>query len=192
MPTTPDVSASLLGVARRGDTTTPELPLTVDWSSDETPTATEREMLDALHARYTDGAGNGPRYVCAEHVRNKAGFDATRTADFVAMDLWPSSGLLLHGHEVKVSRSDWLRELADPNKAEAFMQYMDRWWLVVPHPRIVKDDLPAGWGLMARRGGRLAVVISAPTLTPKPMPRSLLAPLLRSAVATSQRRCGGA
>lgn len=180
-------SASVLGVARLG-ADIPELPLVVDWSSDDAPIATEREMLDALHIRYSNLNGNGPRYVCAEHVRNRAGFDATRTADFVAMDLWPSSGLLLHGHEVKVSRADWLRELAEPSKAEAFMQYMDRWWLVVPHPRIVKDDLPSGWGLMARRGGRLAVVIAAPPLTPKPVPRTLLAPLLRAAVTTVERR----
>jgi len=32
------------------------------------------------------------------------------------MDLWPSGGLEIHGHEVKVSRSDWLRELKEPEK----------------------------------------------------------------------------
>jgi hypothetical protein len=51
---------------------------------------TERAMLDLLHRRYSFDGGNGARYACAEHVRNGAGFDATRTADFVAMDPWPS------------------------------------------------------------------------------------------------------
>lgn len=166
-----------------------ELPLVVDWSADDdAPIATEREMLDLLHARYGAQYGNGIRYVCAEHVRNKAGFDATRTADFIAMDVWPSSGLLVHGHEVKVTRSDWLRELADPGKADAFMRYVDRWWLVVPHQRVVRDDLPAGWGLLVRRNGRLAVARPAPPLAPEPMPRSLLAPLLRSVLLTGERR----
>lgn len=164
-----------------------ELPLVMDWSDDEPAAATEREMLDLLHARYSVEYGNGIRYVCAEHVRNRAGFDATRTADFVAMDVWPSSGLLLHGHEVKVSRSDWLRELADPGKAEAFMRYVDRWWVVVPHARIVRDDLPEQWGLMVRRGDRLAVARPAPKLTPEPVPRTFLASLLRAAVLTTRR-----
>lgn len=169
-----------------------ELPLDVEWSDDDTPMATEAEMLDLLRRRYSTSAGNGPRYICAEHVRNRAGFEATRTADFIAMDLWPSSGLLLHGHEIKTSRTDWQRELADPRKAEAFMRYVDRWWLVVPHARIVRDDLPDGWGLMVRRGDRLAVVVAAPVLKPRPMPRVLLAPLLRSAVMTARRNGGDA
>lgn len=165
-----------------------ELPLVVEWSDDDMPAATEAEMFELLHRRYSVSAnGNGPRYVCAEHVRNRAGFEATRTADFIAMDLWPSSGLLLHGHEIKTSRADWQRELADPRKAEAFMRYVDRWWLVVPHARIVRDDLPRNWGLMVRRGDKLAVVVAAPVLMPKPIPHTFLAPLLRSAVITTRR-----
>lgn len=151
--------------------------------------ATERDMLDLLHGRYNaTSPGNGPRYACAEHVRSHAGFDASRTADFIAMDLWPSKGLAIHGHEVKVSRSDWLRELASPGKADPFMRYVDRWWLVVADRAIVRDDLPVGWGLMAVRGGRLIVVTQAPKLRPEPMPRHLLAPLLRSTAATARRR----
>lgn len=151
--------------------------------------AAEREMLDLLHHRYSaTNPGNGPRYVCAEHVKSHAGFDAQRCADFVAMDLWPSKGLHLHGHEVKVSRSDWLRELATPGKADPFMRYMDHWWLAVPDRSIVRDDLPTGWGLLVLRDGRLTVAVRAPRLDPEPIPRSLLAPLLRATAATARRR----
>lgn len=146
-------------------------------------------MLDLLHARYSAvNPGNGPRYACAEHVRNAAGFYATRTADFIAMDLWPSTGLVLHGHEVKVSRSDWLRELADPAKAAEFHQWVDYWWLVVSDRSIVRDDLPDGWGLMVRRGGRLVAVHRARRLSAAPMPRSVLAPLLRAVASTAVRQ----
>lgn len=167
-----------------------ELPLVVDWSEemDESPAGTEAEMFELLHARYGATYGNGFRFAVAEHVRNRAGFDASRTADFVAMDLWPSKGLLLHGHEVKVSRADWLRELAEPDKAEAFRRYMDRWWLVVPSLRIVRDDLPEGWGLLVQRSGRLAVRTPAPALKPEPLPRTLLASLLRAVAVTKGRR----
>jgi len=153
---------------------------------------TERMMLDLLRRRYGTRAGNGVRYAYAEHVRSAAGFDARRTADFMAMDLWPSNGLTLHGHEVKVSRSDWLHELKDPTKADEFKRYMDRWWLVVPDSRIVKDDLPDGWGLMVSnedRGETLRVVRPAPKLRPEPVPKSMMAALLRAVAATTRREC---
>jgi hypothetical protein len=155
---------------------------------DDAPACTERHMLDLLHNRYTTDHGNGSRYACAEHVRNAAGFDANRTADFIAMDLWPSKGLHLHGHEVKVSRSDWLRELADPRKAAAFTRYMDYWWLAVPNDKIVRDDLPLGWGLMIQRGSRLYAVIQAARLSPEPIPRSFMASLMRATSVTAERR----
>lgn len=149
---------------------------------------TERQMLDLLNLRYAAvSPGNGARFARAEHVRSHAGFDATRTADYVAMDLWPSKGLPLHGHEVKVSRSDWLTELKHPEKAEQFKQFMDYWWLVVSDPGIVRDDLPPGWGLMVRKGLRLQVVRSAPRLSPALIPRTFLACLLRAVATTSGR-----
>ncbi|ORB93975.1 hypothetical protein LAUMK4_05859 [Mycobacterium persicum] len=167
---------------------------------------TERQMLDLLHLRYSQtNPGNGPRYACAEHVKNQAGFDARRCADFIAVDCWPTGGIELHGHEVKVSRSDWLHELKQPDKAEAFKRYMDRWWLVVPDAKIVKPgELPEGWGLLvvARRTTqgawpnyhqrrtelRLRAATPAPRLEPEQMPKELLATLMRSTAKTSKRR----
>lgn len=138
-------------------------------------------VYSLLRARYSPINGNGPRYVYAAEVRNRAGFDATRTADFIAMDLWPSKGLALHGHEVKVSRSDWLRELKEPEKAEAFRPYMDFWWLVVADRAIVRDgELPDGWGLLAPAGPWLRVVVTAPRQKAEPMPKSMMAAFLRS------------
>src|SRR3546814_14292373 len=117
---------------------------------------TERDMLDLIHKRYSFMVGNGPRYIVAEHVRNQGGFGGydtpLRTVDALAVDLWPSSGHLIHGFEVKVSRGDWLTALRDPEKAEAFKPYCDCWWLVVSDPEIVRDDLPEGWGVMAEVG----------------------------------------
>lgn len=162
--------------------------------------ATERQMLDALHARYSvTSQGDLQRYVCAEHVRNMCGFGGwdyaankakpLRTADFLAQDLWDAKGLLLHGHEVKVSRSDWLRELADPDKAESIKRYCDRWWLVVPDRRIVRDDLPPGWGLLALDDSdRLRVVHRAPALTPEPHPPTFRGAFLRAAAKTASAR----
>lgn len=149
---------------------------------------TERQVLDALCARYDTRSGNGPRFAFGEHVKSGAGFDSPRVADFMAIDLWPSSGNAIHGFEVKVSRSDWLRELADPTKAEAFRPYVDRWWLVVADAAIVRPgELPDGWGLMAL-GRALYVVRRAPRLVPAPMPREMQATFARAIAKTAARR----
>lgn len=154
---------------------------------------TERDMLDALRVRYSQtNPGNGPRYALAEHVKSSAGFDARRQADLIAMDLWPGdyrgSRLHLIGHEVKCSRADWLTELKDPTKAEAFKRYMHRWYLVAADPSVFRmEEVPDGWGVIVRGpSGKLRAVRSAPPLTPEPMPYTMLAPLLRAANLTGR------
>jgi hypothetical protein len=170
--------------ARSGDSPSLGIPRT-----DEPTRHTERTILDLLRGRYSNiNYGNGGRWSIAEHVRSAAGFDATRTADFVALDMWPSKGLELHGHEVKVSRSDWLHELAQPEKCQAVRQYCNRWWLVVSDRAIVRNDLPDGWGLMAPgRDGQLRVYVTAPTLHPVEPPRTFWVALTRAVAKTAAR-----
>jgi hypothetical protein len=103
------------------------------------------------------------------------------------VDLWPSSGHPVHGFEVKVSRSDWLTELKDPDKAEAFKPYCDHWWLVVPDASIVHDDLPPGWGLMVAGRGGLHIRNRAPKLDRRDMPIGMTAAWLRAAAKTATK-----
>jgi hypothetical protein len=149
----------------------------------------ERTLLDALHRRYGVVQYGARRYAVAEHVPSKP-FGPLRIADFVAMDLWASGKFQLAGHEVKVSRSDWLAELRDPWKAAEFTPYMHRWWVVVPSGGIVRPaELPEQWGLMVMRGSRLRAEKRAPTnhtaaaLTPE-----RLAGLLRAVQKTAATR----
>lgn len=95
-----------------------------------------------------------PAWAFLEEVRNQTGYGRQiRTCDALAMSLYPSRGLHLHGFEVKVSRADWFKELGDPVKAEAIAGFCHFWWLVIDDPAIVKDgELPATWGLLARHG----------------------------------------
>ena len=151
----------------------------------------ERDLLDLLALRYSAvSQGQSVRYSYAEHVRSCAGFSARRTADFIATDLWPSSGLAIHGHEVKVSRADWLRELRDPSKSAEFIPFMDFWWLVTADPAIVKPgELPEGWGLMCvDTAGKLRVRTPAPWLRSRPMPRTMITALLHATQKTAHRR----
>ncbi|MFJ6044477.1 hypothetical protein [Brachybacterium paraconglomeratum] len=161
------------------------------------PRVTERDMLDLLHDRFSQTSqSSSRRYACAEHVASHSGWTTAdgrygdpRRADFIAQDCWSHQGLLLHGHEVKVSRSDWLVELRDPSKAVT--RYCDRWWLVAADRSIVRDDLPDGWGLLAPgKDGRLRVFKRAPALTPDPISPTFRAALLRATAATNHRREG--
>ncbi len=83
---------------------------------------TERDMISLLVQRYNKIAMGAHRYVVADHVADKTGW-AARIADFIAVDCYGHGGYgpnrqhSIHGHEVKVSRSDWLTELRDPEKA---------------------------------------------------------------------------
>lgn len=163
------------------------------------PKRTEAELLAMLRDRYTETAGNGDAWAFIPKVRDAAGFDAKRTIDALAMSLWPSRGLLLYGFEIKCSRSDWLRELKNPAKAESFGRLMDFFYLVVADDTIIKDgELPEPWGLLVVQGKRLVQKVEAKALhdlTPQsrkgtaPLPeglsRSFVAALLRSACRTS-------
>lgn len=141
------------------------------------------EIMIRLQSRYSL-----PEWAFFEQVRDIAGFGASRTADAVAMNLWPGRGLELHGFEVKATRADWRRELKDPAKAEAVSQFCDRWWIVVGDKDIVKDDeLPPTWGLLVCRGKtQMVAKVKAPKLDPTPIDRHFFAVLLKKASASKE------
>lgn len=118
------------------------------------PAATEAEILDLLERHYAKpGNGGSGEYAFLRHVRNAAGFNATRTFDAMVVGLWPSRGHDLHVLEVKVSRSDWKRELAKPAKAEDAAAVADRFSVVAPRGIIDPAEVPATWGIIEAHGG---------------------------------------
>lgn len=124
---------------------------------------------DALSTKYIGANRDGEEWVLIFEARDGAGYSASgRRADLIAINTWPSKGLRVEGHEIKRSRSDWVKEMSQPDKAEHFMRWCDRWWLVVPkpHAKIVHPgELPPNWGLMeVADNGRVRTVKSAPTL----------------------------
>ena len=123
-----------------------------------------------------------PEWATFFEVRDAAGFNSKRSADAVTMGLWPSRGLELTGFEVKVTRSDWLRELKDPAKSGPVQDYCDRWYVAVSDDTIVQgEELPKTWGLMVLRGGKLVTKVEAPKLEPKALTKTFVAALLRRA-----------
>lgn len=164
-------------------------------------TASEREMLDRLNVRYGRMAKNGSFvsrvYSRAEHVPVDVGFreKGVRIADYVATWMhsppatsWADRGPSFIGHEVKVSRSDWLTELRDPSKAEFWVNHCHYFNLVVSDESIVRrDELPQGWGLMVAHGSSVRVAVEAVRSEAFPMPLKTQAALLRATMYTEAR-----
>ena len=131
-----------------------------------------------LRQRYESQRG---AWAYLEEVGNGTGGKKTRSADALALSLWPSRGIELHGHEIKVSRGDWLRELRDVGKADSIQRFCDRWWLVIGDAAIVAPgELPPRWGLMVVKGGRLVVSKDAPLLKRSPWTPAFVAAVFRA------------
>lgn len=85
---------------------------------------------------------------------------------------WGSLKWARRGFEVKVSRSDWLKELRRPEKALDALAWLDYWSVAAP-PGIVREgELPAGWGLVEVRETGLRTIVEPTLLRPLPERRA--------------------
>ena len=98
---------------------------------------TSRQLLDALAVRYPE-----PEWLLWEEVS----LDGVGRCDVIAINTYPSSGHVIHGFEVKVSRSDWFRELRTMRKSSAAYTYCHRWFLLSTPDVVMHGELPPTWG----------------------------------------------
>lgn len=94
----------------------------------------------------------------------------SRRFDLVAIMGWQSRGHVAMGFEIKVARSDWLRELAEPAKAEPLVNLCSRWWIVAPPGVVEVAELPPAWGLLVVHPDQIRAAKQAPELNPSPWP----------------------
>lgn len=114
-------------------------------------------------------------------VAQSTGFSADRHLDAVAMDTWPSRGLIVHGIEIKVSRHDYARELADPEKAEQIARFCDKFWIATPPGLLQPAELPHAWGLMEGGKDGMRIKKQAAKTKAQPITREFLAAIFRAA-----------
>lgn len=140
-------------------------------------TYTSKDLENLLSNRFCQ-----PAWAFLPQVRNGTGYArATRTADALAMSLYPSRGLDLYGFEIKINRGDWLSELKNPDKAEALAKYCDFWYIVAPKGVAKLEELPSTWGLMIPFGSTVKIIKEAKQLKPKPLDHLFLGGILRKA-----------
>lgn len=141
-----------------------------------TDNITAADVKLALRDYYPPG-----EYAVAYEVARGTGVMARRHLDMIAMNLWPSRGHTINGIEVKVSRSDWRREKAEPAKAEEIAQFCDYFYVAAPIGVIPKDEIPDGWGHLEYRLGKIRQTKAATKLSAKPVDRHFVAAFVRSA-----------
>ena len=137
---------------------------------------TSGEIGDRLATKY-----RGEEWSLFFEVRNSTGYGVQeRYADAIAMGMYPSKGLKVHGFEFKSSRTDLVRELESVAKSAAIQKYCDHWWLVLGREDLIKaGELPSTWGLMVPDGDGLRTIMVAPELKPCALDRRFLASILR-------------
>jgi hypothetical protein len=108
------------------------------------------DLLAQLERHYIKPSAPMPGGLFLPEVGQNGGWGSGSRCDAIYVGFTSSSGRILVGHELKISRSDWLNELNKPGKADAWADECHEWWLVVNDPAIVHDgELPADWGLMS-------------------------------------------
>jgi hypothetical protein len=155
-------------------------------------TVSEEKILDLLRVRYP-----APSYAFLWQVRNGTGWSRhqARTADALAMSLWPSRGLELIGFEIKSARSDWLAEMKHPEKAEEIARFCDRWYIVAGSADVLdKGELPPKWGLIVVKGKKLYTEVKAEKLDPVPLDMPMICAIFRKVteIATPQAKLDSA
>lgn len=106
---------------------------------------TARSLLGLLERHYIKPSDPLPGGVFLTEVPAP---NASRRADALYMGFTRSRGTAINVFEVKVTRADWLTELADPTKAEAWFNHCHKFWVVCPRGVVKLGELPDGWGLM--------------------------------------------
>ena len=106
------------------------------------------ELVDRLRRHYIKDAAQPGGVFLAECGLNN-GFGNQSRVDALHVGFTGTSGRILRGHEIKISRADWLHELDQPDKATVWHDACHEWWLVTPTPDLVRTgELPPGWGHM--------------------------------------------
>lgn len=138
---------------------------------------TSRDVTSALR----NGPFRGDAFVWLSEVRNGTGYTKVeRYADGLVLSVWPSRGIWLAGIEIKVSRSDWLRELENPEKSAAIQQWCDYWYIATPPGIVQPGELPETWGHYVIENGKAKLAKAAPKLEAKPLDKGFVASILRN------------
>lgn len=142
-------------------------------------------MLDLLRREYSGSGSMSLSRIVIEECAPGTGWAARRWADALVLGMWPSKGLLLDGYEIKASKQDLKKELADLSKHRAVARYCDSWTLVAWDEAMLVGGIPDEWYIQLTRDGEfgreLYTYRQGKALTPEPWPRQFVCSMVRNA-----------
>ena len=118
---------------------------------------TAPKIVDCIRNRFSDAQ----KYVVLEKVANGTGYQANSWVDVVVCSLWPSLGCRRTAIEIKISRGDWMRELANPEKNAWAREVCHEFYYCAPVGVIKEEELPEKTGLYTASGDTIRVVRAA-------------------------------
>lgn len=124
-----------------------------------------------------------PEWFVIEELRDGTGSMQRRSVDVTAFNAYPSKKFWRVAYEVKRSRSDFMRELQQPEK-RAFAETHFHETFFVTSPGVCDpDEVPEGWGLLVttKAGDKLRQVKAARQRMPEPFTDASTVALLRQA-----------
>lgn len=140
---------------------------------------TEASVTRALVQRFSQKVGE---YSVFPGLRNQVASMARsdRTIDLFVVRNWQPRGTT--AIEIKVDRSDWLRELEDPAKSWEFDRQVNQFFVAAPADVVQLHEVPTSWGWFCMNGGGSVVVKKRPTRNDEAkMTEPLMYSLLRAA-----------
>ena len=98
-----------------------------------------------LHEKY----GDRNQWACFDELRNQTGYSRQiKYIDFFVINLYPSKNFQRIAYEIKVSKGDFNKEIADPGKRKFAMDNSNQFYFICPSGLISKDEVPEDCGLM--------------------------------------------
>jgi hypothetical protein len=122
-----------------------------------------------------------PEFAAFAEMQSQTG-GASRRIDFFAVSCWTSKGGKGHAAavEVKASRSDFLRELKQPEKREFAWSVAHECWFACEKGVVLDvSEIPDGWGFLERDASGLKVKRAAKQRKIEPWPWSFVAAFAR-------------
>jgi hypothetical protein len=123
-----------------------------------------------------------PAFLHLPQVRATTGFSRTkiRTADAIVASVYPSRGLWLAGIEIKVTKTDWRKELRDPDKSEDIRRFCKYWYVASPSGIVPEGEMPEDWGLIYVRADGAQIVKPASSTRCEPPDMGFVLSVLRT------------
>ena len=102
------------------------------------------DILELLRNKFT-----APEWIFLPEFRMNTGYGhhTEQRIDAWALNAYPSKNYLKLGFEIKVSRSDFLREINQPSKMETYKKICNEQYFVCPKDILKIDEIPNGYGL---------------------------------------------